>query len=357
VRGGEEKAVLIRQHFDPTSSTYSYLLIDPATSDAVLIDPVLEQHRRDAALIRELGVRLLCTLDTHCHADHVTGAWAMQEAFGSRIGLAAAYGAANVDLPLKHGTVVRFGAESLEVRATPGHTAGCLSFVSADRCHVFTGDALLIRAAGRTDFQQGSAAQLFESVHTQLFTLPDECVVHPGHDYEGRLCSTIGEERRHNPRLGGGAKLEDFVGYMENLGLPHPKLLAVAVPANMAAGRDAPGSTPAPPGWGPVVETYAGVPEIDPEWLAGHLAEVEIVDVRSRAEFEGELGHVPGSMLVPLDELRSRMDEISSRRPVVLVCQTGKRSAMGATILRKAGLSRVANLAGGLVRWRELGFR
>jgi len=143
---------------------------------------------------------------------------------------------------------------------------------------------------------------------------------------------------------------------MENLGLPHPKLLAVAVPANMSAGRDAPGSRPSPAGWGPVVETYAGVPEIDPEWLALHLAEVEVVDVRSRSEFEGELGHVKGSLLVPLDELRSRMDEISSRRPVVLVCQTGKRSAMGATILRKAGLSRVANLAGGLVRWRELGF-
>jgi len=323
----------------------------------VLIDPVLEQHRRDAALLRELGVRLLCTLDTHCHADHVTGAWAMKQAFGSRIGLAEVYRAANVDLPLTHGTVVRFGAEFLEVRATPGHTAGCLSFVSGDHCHVFTGDALLVRAVGRTDFQQGNATQLFESVHTQLFTLPDECVVHPGHDYEGRTSSTIGEERRHNPRLGGGAKLEDFKGYMENLGLPHPKLLAVAVPANMGAGRDAPGSTPTPAGWGPVVETYAGVPEIDPQWLASHLGEVEVVDVRSRSEFEGELGQVKGSMLGPLDELRSRMDEISSCRPVVLVCQTGKRSAMGATILRKAGLTRVANLAGGLVRWRQLGFR
>ncbi len=355
MRAGEGQAVVIRQHFDPTSSTYSYLLVDPASAEAVLIDPVLEQHRRDAALIRELGVRLLCTLDTHCHADHVTGAWAMKEAFGSRIGLAEAYGAANVDLPLKHGMVVRFGGEALEVRATPGHTAGCLSFVSADRCHVFTGDALLIRAAGRTDFQQGSAAQLFESVYTQLFTLPDECVVHPAHDYEGRTCSTIGEERRHNPRLGGGAKLEDFVGYMENLGLPHPKLLAVAGPANMTAGRDAPGSTPVPAGWGPVVETYAGVPEIDPEWLARNLGEVEVVDVRSRAEFEGELGHIEGSKLLPLEELRTRIDEISACRPVVFICQTGKRSAMAATILRKAGLPRVANLAGGLVRWRALG--
>jgi sulfur dioxygenase len=349
-------AVVIRQHFDSVSSTYSYLLIDPCSGDAVVVDSVLEQHVRDAALIRELGVRLLYSLDTHCHADHVTGAWAMKQAFGCRIGLAEVYGARNVDLPLRHGMVVRFGAEALEVRATPGHTEGCLSFVSADHRYVFTGDALLVRAAGRTDFQQGSAARLFESVHGQLFSLPDDCVVYPAHDYEGRTSSTIGEERRHNPRLGGGAKLEDFVGYMDNLGLPHPKLLEVAVPANMSCGQDAPGAEPAPPGWGPVVQNYAGVPEIAPEWLAAHLAEVEIVDVRSRAEFEGELGHVKGSKLVPLDELRSRMDEISSSRPVVLVCQTGKRSAMAAAILRKAGLSRVANLAGGMVRWRQLGF-
>ena len=192
-------------------------------------------------------------------------------------------------------------------------------------------------------------------MQTQLFTLPDDCVVHPGHDYEGRTSSTIGEEKRHNPRLGGGAKLEDFVGYMDNLGLPHPKLLEVAVPANLSAGRDAPGRPPSPPAWGPVLETYAGVPEIEPDWLVRHLAEVEVVDVRSRTEFEGELGHLRNAKLLPLDELRTRMDEISTTRPVVLICQTGKRSAMAATILRKAGVERVANLAGGMVRWRQLG--
>jgi glyoxylase-like metal-dependent hydrolase (beta-lactamase superfamily II)/rhodanese-related sulfurtransferase len=347
--------VIIRQHYDPTSSTYSYLLVDPVSREAVLIDPVIGLHTRDAALIRELGVKLVATLDTHCHADHVTGAWRMKQEFGSRIGLAAVYGAANVDLPLEHGSVVRFGEQSLEVRATPGHTAGCLSFVSADRRHVFTGDALLVRAVGRTDFQQGNAGQLFESVRTQLFSLPDDCVVHPAHDYEGRTCSTIGEERRYNPRLGGEAKLEDFVGYMESLGLPHPKLLTVAVPANMTCGREAEGSEPPPPGWAPVVESYAGVPEISPEWLGQHRHEVEIVDVRSRAEFEGELGHLEGAKLMPLDELRTRMDEIPSGRPVVFICQTGKRSAMAATILRKAGRTQVANLAGGMTRWRQLG--
>jgi len=348
--------VLIRQHFDPVSSTYSYLVIDPASREAVLIDPVLEQHKRDAALIRELGVGLMFTLETHCHADHVTGAWRMKQTFGSRIGLAAVYGASNVDLPLSHGMVVRFGDAALEVRATPGHTAGCLSFLSADHRLVFTGDALLVRAVGRTDFQQGNAAQLFESVRTQLFTLPDTCVVYPAHDYEGRTSSTIGEERLFNPRLGGEARREDFIGYMENLGLPHPKLLAVAVPANMSCGRDAEGSEPPPPSWGPVVESYAGVPEIAPEWLGRHRDEVELVDVRSRTEFEGELGHLEGAKLLPLEELRARMDELGACKPIVLICQTGKRSAMAATILRKAGLQRVANLAGGMVLWRKLGF-
>jgi glyoxylase-like metal-dependent hydrolase (beta-lactamase superfamily II)/rhodanese-related sulfurtransferase len=347
--------VVIRQHFDPVSSTYSYLLFDPASREGVLIDPVLEQHTRDTALIRELGVRLLCTLDTHCHADHITGAWRMKEALDSAIGLAATYGAENVDLPLTHGMVVVFGSEALEVRATPGHTAGCLCFVGADHRSVFTGDALLVRSAGRTDFQQGSASQLFHSIHGQLFSLPGDCVVYPGHDYEGRTSSTIGEERRFNARLGGEATERDFVGYMENLGLAHPKLLEVAVPANMRCGRGVEVPLPPVPAWGPVVETYAGIPEIAPAWLAQHRDEVEVVDVRSRAEFEGELGHLGGAKLLPLDELRMRMDELGGAKPIVLVCQSGKRSAMAATILRKAGLPRVANLAGGMVGWRKLG--
>lgn len=348
--------MVVRQHFDPVSSTYSYLVMDPASREAVLIDPVLEQHTRDAALIRELGVRLLCTLDTHCHADHVTGAWGMKEAFGSAIGLAAVYGADNVDLPLSHGMVVVFGGEALEVRATPGHTAGCLSFVSADRRYVFTGDALLVRAAGRTDFQQGSASRLFHSIHTQLFTLPGDCVVYPGHDYEGRTSSTIGEERRFNARLGGDATERDFVGFMENLGLPHPKLLDVAVPANMRCGQGVEPAALKPSEWGPVLETYAGVPEIAPEWLRDHRDEVLLVDVRAPDEFNGELGHLEGARLLPLDELRARMGELSAEKPIVFICQSGKRSAMAAGILRKAGNARVANLAGGMAAWRRLGF-
>jgi len=346
--------MLFRQLFDAVSSTYTYLLADPDTKKAVLIDPVFERHTRDAALIRELGLELVATLDTHCHADHVTGAWLMKRELGSRVGLAAAYGAENVDLPLKHGDVVRFGNASLEVRATPGHTDGCLSFVTPDRQMVFTGDALLVRGAGRTDFQQGNAGTLFRSIRDQLFSLPDDCVVYPAHDYEGRTASTIGEERAFNPRIGGGAREEDFVGYMQNLALPHPKQLAVALPANLRAGKPESDEPRDVATWGPVVTTYAGTPEIAPEWVAQHLGDVRVLDVRRADEFDGELGHIPGAQRIALDELRARVAEVPDDKPVVVVCQTGKRSALATAILHQAGRKQVANLAGGMVRYRGL---
>jgi len=347
--------MLCRQLYDQTSSTFSYLLWDEQTREAALIDAVFEQHGRDRALIRELQLNLVAALDTHCHADHVTGAWLMKQALGARIGASAAYQAANVDLALAAGDAIALGGQALEVRATPGHTAGCLSFVTGDRRSVFTGDALLVRGAGRTDFQQGDAAQLFRSIRDQLFTLPEDCVVYPAHDYEGRQLSTIGEERRHNPRIGGGAREEDFVGYMCNLALPHPKQMAMAVPANLRAGRPEHETDQGNDDWGPVIATYGGVPEIGAEWVADHRGQVHLIDVRSAAEFDGELGHLNGSRLVPLDELRQRAAELSHESPVVVICQTGRRSALGALILRKAGFARVANLAGGMLRWRELG--
>jgi glyoxylase-like metal-dependent hydrolase (beta-lactamase superfamily II)/rhodanese-related sulfurtransferase len=347
--------MIFRQLFDQVSSTYSYLLADEKSREAVLIDAVFEQHARDLALIRELELKLLYVIDTHCHADHVTGAWLMHQALGAKTCLSREYPAENVDVRLAHGDVLRFGSHALEVRATPGHTDGCLSFVTDDRARVFSGDALLVRGAGRTDFQQGDPHRLFTSIREQLFTLPDDCVLYPAHDYDGRTASTIGEERRHNPRIGGGAREEDFVGYMQNLGLPHPKQIAVAVPANLRSGRPQETEASSAPAWGPVIATYAGLPEIAPEWVAGNRHAIQLVDVRNAGEFDGELGHLDGALLVPLDQLRERAAELSPDRPIVLVCQTGKRSGMGTQILKKAGFSRVANLAGGMVRWRDLG--
>ncbi|HVU00941.1 MAG TPA: MBL fold metallo-hydrolase [Polyangiaceae bacterium] len=347
--------MLFRQLFDSASSTYTYVLADERTRDAVVIDPVFERHRRDLALLRELELRPAYVIDTHCHADHVTGAWLLKQTQGARIALAAEYHAENVDVPLRDGEVLRFGDEAVEVRATPGHTAGCLSLVVAERGLVFTGDALLVRGAGRTDFQSGDAKALYRSIRDRLFTLPDRTLVYPAHDYEGRTVSTIGEEKRFNPRIGGGAREEDFVGYMTNLGLPHPKLLDVALPANLRSGMPESGAVSVPSRLWPVVTTYAGIEEIDPDWVASHGAEVTVLDVRSAGEFDGELGHLDGARLLPLPELRARIGEVPRDKPVVVVCQTGKRSAMATVILRGAGIANVANLAGGMAHYRELG--
>ncbi len=347
--------MIFRQLFDQASSTYTYLLGDPQTHEAVLIDCVFEQHKRDAALIRELELTLICTLDTHCHADHVTGAWLMKHALGSKIGLSPQYAAKNVDLPLLHASRVPFGRHALEVRATPGHTAGCVSFVTEDRTRAFTGDALLVRGAGRTDFQEGDPHLLFRSIRDELLSLPDDCQVLPAHDYEGRTSSTIAEERRYNPRIGGGAREEDFVGYMRSLGLPHPKQLAIALPANLRAGEPEDGRAPTSPTWGPVVTTFAGLEEIAPEWVATHRSAVHVLDVRSPLEFDGEFGHLEGAQLIPLEELQRRAAEVPRDKPVVVVCQTGKRSGLGSVILRKSGVAQAANLAGGMLRFRELG--
>jgi glyoxylase-like metal-dependent hydrolase (beta-lactamase superfamily II) len=349
--------MIFRQLLDPETSTLTYLLADEESRAAVLIDPVFEQHLRDLAMIRELGLELIQTVDTHVHADHVTGAWLMKQALGSQIALAAAAGAEGVDLPLTHGDRLAIGGLRLEVRATPGHTDGCLSFVLEDRM-AFTGDALLIRSAGRTDFQQGSARRLYRSVHEQLFSLPPTCLLYPAHDYSGRLVSTVAEERAFNPRLGDGVREQDFVGYMENLGLPHPKRLEIAVPANLRCGRpDDPEKAPHSPTWGPVIRTFAGVWQIEADWVRQHLEELTLIDVREQAEADASpMGLIPGSRVIPLSQLRDRVDEVPRDRPVVCICPSGARSAIAAGVLEKHDSMRVANLRGGLLEWRSQGF-
>jgi sulfur dioxygenase len=195
--------LLFRQFFDADTGTFTYLLVDVPSRQGVLIDTVFEQHGRDLSLIRELGVDLVASLDTHAHADHVTGSWLMHEATGCAIGLAAAARAENVTLPLHHGDRVAFGSRSLEVRSTPGHTDGCISFVLDDQSMAFTGDALLVRGCGRCDFQQGNAHSLWSSITEQILSLPDSCLLYPGHDYTGRTMTSVAEEKAFNARLGG----------------------------------------------------------------------------------------------------------------------------------------------------------
>jgi sulfur dioxygenase len=220
----------IRQLFDRESSTYSYLLVD--AGEAVLIDPVREQIERDLALIRELGVRLTHVIETHVHADHVTAAGALRDRTGATTAASIA-GAPCVDLHLVHGSTVRIGGVMLTALATPGHTDDSLALAVPGA--VFTGDTLLVRGCGRTDFQNGDAGQLYDSITRVLFALPDETIVYPGHDYTGRTMSTIGEERRFNPRLAGKTR-DEFIALMAALDLPPPKKLAESVPANRACG-------------------------------------------------------------------------------------------------------------------------
>ncbi|MDE2304999.1 MAG: MBL fold metallo-hydrolase [Gammaproteobacteria bacterium] len=349
--------MVFRQLFDPASSTYTYLLGDQASGEAVLIDPVYEHALRDGALIHELGLRLIATLDTHVHADHVTGAWRHKERCGSAIHLAACAGAHHVDRPLEDGDQVGFGSRRIEVRATPGHTDGCLTFVLDDRSMAFTGDCLLIRGCGRTDFQQGSSRRLFRSVHERIFTLPAECLLYPGHDYRGLTVSSVAEETRFNPRLGGDANEGDFTGYMDHLGLPHPKLMAVAVPANLRCGRPEQSAGATDPDWAPLTFTFAGIWEIEPTALAERIAggrggELVILDVREPEEFADALGHIHGAQLLPLSQWSSALPTVGKDRPIVTVCRSGTRSAQASVLLRKAGFERVANLAGGMLRWR-----
>ncbi len=346
--------LLFRQLFDPVSATCTYLLADGG--EAVLIDPVFEQAQRDSLLLQELGLTLVATLDTHVHADHVTAAWLLKQRHGSRILLSARAPAAGADGGLAHGDTVAFGGRHLQVRATPGHTDGCLTYVLDDASMAFTGDALLIRGCGRTDFQQGSARSLFRSVTEQIFSLPDSCLLYPGHDYRGLTASSVGEEKRHNPRLGGHVDLNDFEGHMQHLALPHPKLIDVAVPANLRCGQPADGAVlPAAPDWAPLAWTFGGIWEIQPQALQDSLddaAAIQVVDVRESAEFQDALGHIRGARLLPLSQLAQRMAEIDRSRPVVVVCRSGVRSAQAAVLLGKAGVPRVANLAGGMLRWR-----
>jgi sulfur dioxygenase len=347
--------MIFKQLFDQTSGTYSYLLADENSRGAVLIDSVYEQFQRDLSLIQELELTLLACLETHCHADHVTGAWLMKTSTGCQIVASTHSGIEPMDRALSDEDSVAFGTHQLRVIETPGHTDGCISFVLDNDVMAFTGDALLIRGCGRTDFQQGSASKLYHSIHDHLFTLPDDCIVYPAHDYAGRTASTIGEEKKLNPRIGGRANETDFVGFMENMQLPHPKQLDIAVPANLKAGRPDDDKLPRQPDWAPVVTTYSGIQEISPQWVASHRDGIHILDVRTSVEIDEESSRIAGAQQIPIGELRERLDEVPHDKPVMTICRSGKRSVLAYNVLRSNGWDQVANINGGLLRWADEG--
>jgi sulfur dioxygenase len=227
---------IFRQLFEHKSYTYSYLLADKETREAVLIDPVVDVVDRDVKIIQELGLKLLYSINTHCHADHITGSGVLKERLKGNQSMISAMSGAKADIKIKHGEIIKFGKFMLEVRSTPGHTDGCVTFVWHDAGMAFTGDALLIRGCGRTDFQQGDPAMLYDKVHNEILSLPEEFLLYPGHDYTGQTVTTVREEKLYNPRL--TKPKPQFVDIMNNLNLPYPKQIDKALPSNLVDGKE-----------------------------------------------------------------------------------------------------------------------
>lgn len=344
-----------RQLFDLETSTYTYILGDEATGEAVIIDPVREQVDRDLKQVAEMGLHVRYSLETHVHADHITGGGLIRQRTGAKTVSSKHGGAACADILVNDGDTIQFGKYTLEVRATPGHTNGCVTYVEHSQGIAFTGDALLIRSSGRADFQQGDPHQLYRSVHEKIFTLPDHYTLYPGHDYQGRTATTVGEEKRFNPRLGGGKTEEEFVQIMNNLKLAYPKKIDVALPANLRCGLEASeiqeALPPHPSPWEDVRVSPAGVPEVTPEWVMQHGASVRLVDVREPDEYIGELGHIAGAELVPLAMVIAGAAEWDKRTPLITVCRSGGRSGKAAVELERMGFTQVASMAGGMIAW------
>lgn len=226
--------MIFKQLHEPLSNTYTYLLGDQDSGLAILIDPVIAAMDRDLAEVHRLGLTLAYTVDTHIHADHITAALEMKRAVGSKIAAPAYDQLPCADIGIEEGIPLRLGSVVLHPLHTPGHTDGHFAYLCGDR--VFTGDALLIEGCGRTDFQNGDADALYRSVHSKLYTLPDETLVYPAHDYQERFVSSIAQEKRRNPRLGDGKTLEEFKSIMGNLNLPYPTFIDYAVPGNRRCG-------------------------------------------------------------------------------------------------------------------------
>lgn len=346
--------MLFRQLLDPETSTYTYLLADQTTRDAIIIDPVLEQIERDVGLLHDLGLHLRYALDTHVHADHVTALGSLRERLGVNTVVSERAGLGCADILARDGDTLRFGDHGVEVLETPGHTAGCVTYVTTDRTMAFTGDSLLIRGCGRTDFQGGDAHQLFHSIRSRLFTLPPHTLIFPAHDYQGRTATSIEEERRLNPRLGGEKTETEFVAMMRQLGLAYPKNIDVALPRNVRCGMALVPSEPEPARpWAPVEPSASGIPEVAPAWIAAHGGDVRLIDVREPSELTGELGHILGVERLPLAQLPGPLAAAPRDLPIVFVCRSGARSGQAALSIAKLGFTRVASLRGGMIAWNQ----
>ena len=334
------------QLFDAASSTYTYVLFDEHSREAMIIDPVDEQIERDLAVLREHGLKLVWAVETHAHADHITSAGKLAELAGAKTAAPEGCGIGTASVQLTDGATLSFGAQQIHALHTPGHTAGSMSFVwhRADAVNAFTGDTLLINGCGRTDFQSGSASALYNSLTQVLFALPDAAVVWPGHDYQGRTHSTIGQEKTSNMRVAGKTEAE-FVALMDGLQLPKPKRIDEAVPANLQSGlrHDADAALD----WAVRPQAgYAGdvSPQLAWQWVSS--GEAVLVDIRTDAEREW-VGFVPDAVPVvwkqwPGMAMNASFDEqiqkAAGDKALVLLCRSGVRSIAAAKRATELGL-------------------
>src|SRR5690349_19228536 len=338
--------MIFRQLFDSVSGTYSYLLASRAGGEALILDPVLEKADRYSQLLRELDLRLVKAVDTHLHADHVTGLGELRDRTQCITIMGEQSKADVVSMRVSDGDRVTIEGLCLDVMYTPGHTDDSYSYLMGDR--VFTGDTLLIRGTGRTDFQNGSSRAQYESIFNRLLKLPEETLVFPAHDYKGDTVSTIGEEKRYNPRLQ-VKSVDEYVTLMNNLNLSNPKMMDVAVPANMRQGLVQ--QEIARRGWA----VTAG----DAKALVGQR-DIVLIDLRERTERE-KSGVIPGSLHAPYPDLQQNIQtggmlhELASatNKRLVFYCAFGERSAMAVQAAQDAGLAAACHIHGGIDAWKK----
>ena len=339
--------MIFRQLFEPVSCTYSYLLASRPGGEALIIDPVLDKVDRYLQLVRDLDLRLVKAVDTHLHADHITGLGALRDKTHCITVMGEQTKADVVSMRLGDGDRLTIEGLSLDAIYTPGHTDDSYSFVMPDR--VFTGDTLLIRGTGRTDFQNGDAHQEYASIFGRLLKLPDATLVYPAHDYKGDTVSTIGEEKAHNPRLQ-VKSADEYVTLMNNLKLPNPKMMDVAVPANMKVGLHQ--EEIARRGWSLTAR--------DAQAVVGKPG-VALIDLREQGERERH-GVIPGSLHVPYATLQESiraggmLNELarSTGKRIVFYCAFGERSAMAVQAAQDAGLASACHIQGGIDAWKKV---
>ena len=338
--------MIFRQPFDNTSGTYTYLLASRRGGEALIIDPVLERVDRYIQLVRELDLRLVKAADTHLHADHITGLGALRDRTHCVTVMGERSNVDVVSMRLSEGDKLTIEGVALDVLYTPGHTDDSYSFLLQDR--VFTGDTLLIRGTGRTDFQNGDARAQYDSIFKKLLRLPDETMIFPAHDYKGETVSTIGEEKQFNPRLQ-VKSVDEYVELMNNLKLPNPKMMDVAVPANMRVGLAQ--DQIARRGW--------SLSPCEATALIGR-PDVAFIDLRERGEREKH-GIIPGSLHAPYPELPENvasggmLHELAraTGKRIVFYCAFGERSAMAVQAAQDFGIASACHIAGGIDAWKK----